>query len=152
MLEENRKKKIVRISSIVAVLHAVSVTLAAFAITDAQSKHPTEECALLWYVFVLIDAPVSLVGLALYPLLWRGVAELGQQVQSIYVPAVFFGVAGSIQYFTIVYLILWLRETRRVKILSREGRCSSCGYDLRGLHEQRCPECGTQAEQKNHTS
>ena len=31
------------------------------------------------------------------------------------------------------------------KRMSREvlGRCASCGYDLRGLTDPRCPECGT---------
>ena len=24
-----------------------------------------------------------------------------------------------------------------------EGRCARCGYDLQGLTEPRCPECGT---------
>lgn len=26
----------------------------------------------------------------------------------------------------------------------REGACSTCGYDLRGLPDPRCPECGTE--------
>lgn len=25
----------------------------------------------------------------------------------------------------------------------KKGKCRSCGYDLRGLSESRCPECGT---------
>jgi hypothetical protein len=35
--------------------------------------------------------------------------------------------------------IKWLRRRRRV----RENCCTKCGYDLRGLPEPRCPECGT---------
>jgi uncharacterized membrane protein YfcA len=30
------------------------------------------------------------------------------------------------------------------KPLVEEGRCSQCGYDLRGCVEPRCPECGMQ--------
>jgi len=29
----------------------------------------------------------------------------------------------------------------------QEGCCLECGYDLRGLSERRCPECGTQFDQ-----
>lgn len=36
----------------------------------------------------------------------------------------------------------WLRPRRRVQ----DGRCTECGYDLRGLSEPRCPECGTRSE------
>lgn len=28
----------------------------------------------------------------------------------------------------------------------RSMRCLKCGYSLRGLHEPRCPECGTDSE------
>ncbi|MCG3131640.1 MAG: hypothetical protein FLDDKLPJ_02444 [Phycisphaerae bacterium] len=33
---------------------------------------------------------------------------------------------------------LTLREQKR----SREGRCTACGYDLKGNETGRCPECG----------
>jgi hypothetical protein len=29
----------------------------------------------------------------------------------------------------------------------RSMRCLQCGYSLRGLHETRCPECGTDSEE-----
>lgn len=34
---------------------------------------------------------------------------------------------------------IWLRPTNEDKNL----KCARCGYDLRGLPEARCPECGT---------
>jgi len=38
----------------------------------------------------------------------------------------------------------WLHARRmRTKIRRLEGRCEKCNYDLRGLPEPRCPECGT---------
>ncbi len=33
------------------------------------------------------------------------------------------------------------REGRKLRRL--QGRCEQCGYDLQGLPEPRCPECGT---------
>jgi hypothetical protein len=33
---------------------------------------------------------------------------------------------------------LWWLDLRRPK----PGRCAACGYDLRGLQNARCPECG----------
>jgi hypothetical protein len=41
------------------------------------------------------------------------------------------------------------REGRELRRL--QGRCEECGYDLRGLPEPRCPECGT-AFTPGHTS
>ena len=37
---------------------------------------------------------------------------------------------------------IYVVRERRNKKLNREGRCLNCGYDLRGLPENRCPECG----------
>ncbi len=42
----------------------------------------------------------------------------------------------------LAYGLLWIVDYRRRRIRQR-GRCRQCGYNLRGLTEPRCPECGT---------
>ena len=37
--------------------------------------------------------------------------------------------------------ILWWRDRR-----FRDGHCQNCGYNLTGLPEPRCPECGTKLD------
>ncbi len=39
--------------------------------------------------------------------------------------------------FAIPTVLLWNRRP-----ISKQGQCAKCGYDLTGLTEQRCPECG----------
>ncbi len=39
------------------------------------------------------------------------------------------------------FVVRYRRATLRM--LQAENRCTRCGYDLRGLTEPRCPECGT---------
>ncbi len=43
--------------------------------------------------------------------------------------------------------VLWLRYWRR----KRDGMCSKCGYDLRGIAD-RCPECGTAIQNNVRTT
>jgi hypothetical protein len=38
---------------------------------------------------------------------------------------------------------LWYYRRTGEKIRQLGGHCAICGYDLRGLPEPRCPECGT---------
>lgn len=46
---------------------------------------------------------------------------------------------------TAVVPVCWLRFIRpRLRV--RSGHCRACAYDLRGLSEQRCPECNTPFE------
>jgi hypothetical protein len=39
-------------------------------------------------------------------------------------------------------LVSRIYRHRRANRWHREGRCRKCGYDLRGLTSDRCPECG----------
>ena len=39
---------------------------------------------------------------------------------------------------------LWWRDRR----INPKGHCQKCGYDLTGNVSGRCPECGTELEQK----
>lgn len=50
------------------------------------------------------------------------------------IDSVFFGAIWAVIVFG---LAVARRATRR-----KRGRCPSCGYDIRGLPEPRCPECG----------
>jgi hypothetical protein len=46
--------------------------------------------------------------------------------------------------FVVVSAAMFWRYNREGPKLRRlQGRCEKCGYDLRGLPEPRCPECGT---------
>ena len=40
---------------------------------------------------------------------------------------------------------LWRYESRRLRIES--GHCVNCDYDLRGIHDKNCPECGMRLTQ-----
>ena len=57
--------------------------------------------------------------------------------------ALFFGVPIS----TVVSFVVW-REMRAIdrRRHLQERVCDSCGYDLRGQLEPRCPECGESFE------
>ena len=48
-------------------------------------------------------------------------------------------VLGSVT-LALASLLLFILQHRRPPVLS--GRCPGCDYDLRGLSEPRCPECG----------
>lgn len=43
-----------------------------------------------------------------------------------------------------VALLIWYRGVAGWLIRGLQGRCSSCGYDLRSATHDRCPECGAE--------
>jgi hypothetical protein len=54
--------------------------------------------------------------------------------------------AGAVVGVTVYVWGRWIRRRIRKhlpEVLLENGRCCTCGYDLRGVHESRCPECGT---------
>ena len=44
----------------------------------------------------------------------------------------------------LLVVVLSVNEAKRRRALDRErrGLCSKCGYDLRGIRHEQCPECG----------
>jgi hypothetical protein len=43
------------------------------------------------------------------------------------------------------FMLLFIPGAARRTLRQRRGRCLACGYDLRGLTADRCPECGGKA-------
>lgn len=62
-----------------------------------------------------------------------------------YIPVfpIVLGFAGNTLFYAWIAYVVWSFPSiiRRV-IRTRRGQCLSCGYDLRGLKHERCPECG----------
>lgn len=48
----------------------------------------------------------------------------------------------GISYFLCVAPLWWIARACRANQRRSAGRCESCGYDLAGLGETRCSECG----------
>ena len=59
-------------------------------------------------------------------------------------------IAGAVVGMAVFLWGQWVRKRIRMhlpEVLRQEGRCCSCGYNLKGLRESRCPECGTPLEE-----
>ena len=76
------------------------------------------------------------------PLLWAYPQQFGSTADRwllsvpLWIPFIFFA----------AYPILVLIKTIRRRLRRKPGHCSNCGYDLTGLPEPKCPECGTEFE------
>ena len=55
--------------------------------------------------------------------------------------------ASSIGYGSILWLMLAAPFELRRRWRRRRGLCIECGYDLRGIDSQKCPECGAAVDQ-----
>ena len=59
---------------------------------------------------------------------------------------VWYAPMGSLALVTALPVAAWLaargRAALRARTRRRRGLCPACGYDLRGLESERCPECG----------
>jgi len=53
------------------------------------------------------------------------------------------GLFVTIAGFSLAFFAIFYTLDRVVMIERRAFRCTKCGYDLQGLSEHRCPECGT---------
>lgn len=49
---------------------------------------------------------------------------------------------GSAVYSILLGLVLCAVASKLQKRLKSAGRCTACGYDLRGAPSEKCPECG----------
>lgn len=57
-------------------------------------------------------------------------------------------------FFSFIQSTILFRVTRSYLRYRRvmRGLCVKCSYELQGLSESRCPECGTEFEQKEHAN
>lgn len=79
------------------------------------------------------------LGWFLYPGMLLSKIAFGKQATA----PIFFEPANSLIYGA-VGLYVGIRLNRRRRNRTNSGRvCIKCGYDLTGLNEPRCPECGT---------
>ena len=64
------------------------------------------------------------------------------------------GLFGGVAFALVLWVTRWLTRTRTQRFLRERlvangiPVCMSCGYDLRGQTEARCPECGTAFDQR----
>ncbi len=70
------------------------------------------------------------------PVVWRSSAQIRSLEVALYLPLGLFAVVW------LIFRGFELRYHRRKKL----GLCLECGYNLKGLTEPRCPECGTAFE------
>ncbi|MBN1342999.1 MAG: hypothetical protein JXQ73_09990 [Phycisphaerae bacterium] len=80
---------------------------------------------------LLVSVPAHVVVMRRPGCFVMGMSSLVGIAAGIYVMAWAFGPG--------IALLFWLESRRRAA-----GHCPACGYDLRGLSERRCPECGRQ--------
>lgn len=111
-------------------------------------------CLGCWLIFGVTGATVGCVcGLAAVPLLSK--KRLGQVtnwlliiISPVVVTAAFiptgtpFIMVVIVPALAFVAACIWLNRTLEDVYL--EGHCQDCGYNLTGLPEPRCPECGTE--------
>lgn len=76
---------------------------------------------------------------------WRGIQYSQFTIDHITMRQVwlpFWLIAASLFMLPLLRTTLWLRQWVRASHCRRQGRCTSCGYDLIGNTSGTCPECG----------
>jgi hypothetical protein len=68
--------------------------------------------------------------------------NIGQRQESLPYQPMWSGAIGNATFFGSVWLMILLAVRRIFRRRHRSGMCVQCGYDLRGLSGDRCPECG----------
>jgi hypothetical protein len=127
-----------RRAGLVLAIHTLLVVGVGLAVLTAIRSSPMEENELLWNVFDRLDFPVSLCFDAFEKLVDPPIPA-NREWKGVFVPVIVYGLAGGAQYFLLAIVFLYVWEWRRPR---DRTHCTKCGYDLRGLREPRCPECG----------
>jgi hypothetical protein len=127
--------------AIAFVLHALGVLCLCVSLKQNLPRYPREPIENAWQLFLLIDFPASCLGGA-WDIVTKGIS-VSREFRAIYQPGLFFGVFGSTQYFVVSALFVRYLEARRRRNRRERGCCEECGYSLRGLSGNVCPECGT---------
>ncbi len=94
---------------------------------------------------ISLEGAWGVVAVAVLSLLWlRGNVALAQAIVDHRLPwAIVVGVASNVLIpAAIAYVVHLRRVQRRLRRYAR-GECVACGYGLRGIETDRCPECGT---------
>jgi hypothetical protein len=86
------------------------------------------------------------------PAAFESIWDRGVQMKRAYAPMpikpIVPGLFGNLVVWTMVFLLVWLAACLSVRRLTRRRRrarsnqCIGCGYDLAGLADGGCPECG----------
>jgi len=119
---------------IVLVIHTLIVVGVAAAVRNGQIQGGVgNELVTLWLLPYFFDFPIS-VG---YLLIAKE-----PYMASVLTPTLYHCIAGGIQYYLLVCLVLYIRERIVIGRRRRQNVCTKCGYILQGLTEPRCPECG----------
>ncbi len=87
-----------------------------------------------WLFFTILQAIVSVGAVEIIVILWP---PNPAEILAYAVP--FACSIWSSPVLGLIWTVLWWDRSRR----KPPGHCLTCGYNLTGLTESRCPECGT---------
>ena len=113
--------------------HTVLVLLVAWGTVSTKG-----ESDMLWLVPAALDWPITILDY------W--IQKIDNHKLYTFMRALNHAVLGGLQYYVFGRIfVFWLRRKR-----FRPGHCQQCDYNLTGLTESRCPECGTRFDPSLH--
>lgn len=116
--DANRCRHLYR-SCWVACSHLVMVVVCALIVSKALHDNPTENCGALWYLFFILDFPISVVWGSIEVAIINSYSP-SPQIANVFLPAFGFGVFGTFQWFVLSYLLQ--RHLWRKRILEEKKR------------------------------